>query len=74
MDTCGGASTIFATFGGNYASPGSYFVQMTVVPRDLLPAVREPGDDKHAPVVARADYTPKPMGSQSEAGRITPPR
>ena len=65
---------IVATFGGNYASPGTYFVQMTVIPRDLLPAVREPGDDKHAPVVPRADYTPKPMGPMSEADRITTPR
>lgn len=64
---------VVATFGGNYSSPGTFFVQMTVIPRDLLPAVREPGDDKRAPVVARPDFVPK-MGDTKEAGRITRPR
>jgi CubicO group peptidase (beta-lactamase class C family) len=64
---------VVATYGGNYSSPGTFYVQMTVTPRDLLPAVREPGDDKRAPVVPRADFTPK-IGDTKEAGRITPPR
>jgi CubicO group peptidase (beta-lactamase class C family) len=61
---------VICALGGNYASPGTYFVQMTVIPRDLLPAVREPGDDKNTPVVSRVDYAPK-LGDTKEAGRIT---
>ena len=42
---------VIGTFGGNYSSPGTYYIQMNVTPRLLLPAVREKGDDRKAPVV-----------------------
>ena len=64
---------VIESLGGNYSSTGTFFIQNTVIPRDLLPAVREPGDDASAPVVPRADYAPK-FGPREDGGRITPSR
>jgi CubicO group peptidase (beta-lactamase class C family) len=64
---------VIAAFGGNYSSPGTFYMQMNITPRYLLPAVREAGDDRNAPVVPREDYAPK-TGSKTESGPVTPPR
>jgi CubicO group peptidase (beta-lactamase class C family) len=61
---------VIATQGGNYASPGTFFVQMTVVPRDLLPAVREPGDDPHRPVTARTKGFAPRLGDTADGSPI----
>jgi CubicO group peptidase (beta-lactamase class C family) len=63
---------VIATFGGNYSSVGTFYVQMNITPRYLLPAVREAGDDKDAPVVARDDFAPK-IGAKTDGSRVTPP-
>lgn len=64
---------VIATFGGNYSSSaGTFFVQNHLVPRDLLPAVREEGDDRNAPVVPRTDdYVPK-RHPATATGPVTP--
>jgi CubicO group peptidase (beta-lactamase class C family) len=64
---------VIAGFGANYSSPGTVYVQRNITPRYLLPAVREAGDDKKAPVVPREDFAPK-MGSKTETGPVTQPR
>ena len=62
---------VIATFGGNYFSPGGWYVQLNVTPQYLLPAVREAGDDRNAPVVPRTDFAPK-KAPEAESGPITP--
>lgn len=47
---------VIATYGGNYSSKGTTHTSQNLTPRYILPAVREPGDDKSAPVVFREDY------------------
>jgi CubicO group peptidase (beta-lactamase class C family) len=64
---------VIAAFGGNYFSPGGWYVQLNLTPQFLLPAVREAGDDRHAPVVPRKDFAPK-KGPEAESGPIKPPR
>lgn len=32
---------VIATFGANYVSAGNYYVQLDVVPKHVLPAVKE---------------------------------
>lgn len=49
-------SLAVATFGGNYSTPGTITITHTLVPRFVLPSVREKGDDPHAPVEER-DFT-----------------
>jgi CubicO group peptidase (beta-lactamase class C family) len=49
---------VIATFGGNYADRVSFRLQQEFVPNYILPAVREPGDDPHAPVEPRQFETP----------------
>ena len=61
---------VIATYGGNYSSSGTFYVQMNLTPRYLLPAVREAGDDKSAPVIPRGDYAPK-IGPQTESGPVS---
>ncbi|MBV9492824.1 MAG: serine hydrolase, partial [Acidobacteria bacterium] len=51
-------SLAVATFGGNYSTPGTVTITHTLVPRFVLPAVREKGDDPHAPVVEREFTSP----------------
>ncbi|HET9228556.1 MAG TPA: serine hydrolase [Thermoanaerobaculia bacterium] len=49
---------VLATFGGNYADRVGLHIQQELAPNYILPAVREPGDDKNAPVVQRSFVTP----------------
>jgi CubicO group peptidase (beta-lactamase class C family) len=64
---------VITTFGGNFFRPGSWYVSLNTIPQYLLPAVREAGDDKKAPVVPRKDFAPK-KGPETESGPIKPPR
>jgi CubicO group peptidase (beta-lactamase class C family) len=49
---------VIATYGGNYADRVSFLLQQEYVPRYILPAVREPGDDPNAPVITPDFKTP----------------
>ncbi len=49
---------VIATFAGNYADRVGLRIQQDYVPNYILPAVREPGDDKSAPVIQRDFATP----------------
>jgi CubicO group peptidase (beta-lactamase class C family) len=60
---------VIATFIGNFSSKGMGNPQ-NLPPRYILPAVREPGDDKNAPVIFREDYV-TPYGPSPEAGPVT---
>jgi CubicO group peptidase (beta-lactamase class C family) len=62
---------VIATYGGNYFSPGGWYVQLNLTPQYLLPAVREAGDDRNAPVVPRKDFAPK-KGPEDDSGPIRP--
>lgn len=42
-----------------------------LTPRYILPAVREPGDDKSAPVIPREDYV-SPYGPSPVSGPVLP--
>jgi CubicO group peptidase (beta-lactamase class C family) len=59
---------IIGTFAGSYASRKGMFAASTEpIPRIILPAVREPGDDKNAPIVERvfeSAYGPSKDGSR----------
>jgi CubicO group peptidase (beta-lactamase class C family) len=59
---------VIATFAGNYSSKGSVDTQ-NLTPRYILPAVREPGDDKSAPVIPREDYV-TPYGRSEISGPV----
>src|SRR5688500_410063 len=63
---------VVATFAGNYSSKGSALTAH-VTPRYILPAVREPGDDKSAPVIPREDYS-SPYGRSEVSGPVSPPK
>jgi len=61
---------VIATFGGSYSSRSGMMAASTVpIPRIILPAVREAGDDKNAPVVER-DYV-SPYGRSTDGSRVT---
>ncbi|MBV9881631.1 MAG: serine hydrolase [Sphingomonadaceae bacterium] len=63
---------VVATMAGNYSSRVQISYTNMIVPRSILPAVREPGDDPHAPVQDRAFTSPYgrgPDGSRVVAGR-----
>jgi CubicO group peptidase (beta-lactamase class C family) len=49
---------VIAAFGGNYADRASLILQQEYVPRYILPAVRERGDDPNAPVRVQDYKTP----------------
>lgn len=49
---------VIATYGGSYASRVGLHIQQDFAPNYILPVVREPGDDKSAPVVFRDFATP----------------
>jgi CubicO group peptidase (beta-lactamase class C family) len=49
---------VIAIYAGNYSDRPAISVQQELVPRYLLPAVREPGDDPGAPVVPRSFTSP----------------
>jgi CubicO group peptidase (beta-lactamase class C family) len=59
---------VVATFAGNYSSKGMGNMQ-NLPPRYILPAVREPGDDKNAPVIFREDYV-TPYGRSPVSGPV----
>ncbi len=58
---------VVATLGGNFSSRGTRFMA-EVVPRSVLPAVRERGDDPNAPVAERNFVTP--YGPSPVSGRV----
>jgi hypothetical protein len=50
---------VIATFAANYSSRNpALLIQQELIPRYILPAVREPGDDPHTPVREREYKTP----------------
>jgi CubicO group peptidase (beta-lactamase class C family) len=60
---------VVATFAGNFSSRKGMFAASTdPIPRIILPAVREPGDDKNAPVVERIYVTP--YGASKDGSRV----
>ena len=62
---------VVTTMAGNYFSRKGQFAASTdPIPRSILPAVRETGDDPAAPVVER-QYT-TPYGKSSDGSRIRP--
>jgi CubicO group peptidase (beta-lactamase class C family) len=55
---------VIATFAANYSSRSAIHIQQELIPRYILPAVREPSDDKNAPVKERdynTPYGPSPL-------------
>ena len=59
-----------ATFAGNISSRKGMFAASTdPIPRIILPAVREPGDDKSAPIIERVYVTP--YGPSKDGSRVT---
>ncbi len=61
---------VIATFAGNFFSrKGMTAVSTDLITRLILPAVREPGDDKNAPVVERAIYV-SPYGPSKDGSRV----
>lgn len=53
-----GVDLVIAMYGGNYADRVGLRIQQDYVPNYILPAVREAGDDKNAPVTQREFVTP----------------
>ena len=49
---------VIATYAGNYADRVGLHIQQDYAPNYILPAVREPGDDRNAPVVQQNFHTP----------------
>jgi len=60
---------VVAFYAGNYSSRSQRDLGHTFVPRFLLPAVREAGDDKRAPVTER-DYT-SPYGRSTDGRPVS---
>ena len=61
---------IVGTFAGSYFSRKAMFAASTdPIPRIILPAVREPGDDRNAPVLER-EYV-SPYGASKDGSRVT---
>lgn len=65
---------VVATFAGNYSSKGTTHTSQNLIARYILPAVREPGDDKSAPVVPREDWVTPYGRSTAGSGPVSPPR
>ena len=61
---------VVAIYAANYNSRGPRDITHHYVPRYILPAVREAGDDRNAPVVDR-DYT-TPYGLSADGSRVSP--
>ncbi|MEA2337345.1 MAG: hypothetical protein QOE82_1352 [Thermoanaerobaculia bacterium] len=60
---------IVATFAGNFSSRKGMFAASTdPIPRIILPATREPGDDRNAPVIEREYVTP--YGPSKDGSRV----
>ncbi len=62
---------VIATYAGNYSSKGAINTQQNLIPRYILPAVREAGDDKGAPVIFREDYA-TPYGRSPKSEPVSP--
>lgn len=62
---------VIATFGGNYSSRSAIHIQQELIPRYILPAVREPGDNKNAPVKELEWKTP--YGRSPDGSRVKKP-
>jgi len=62
---------VIATYAGNYATRVGLHIQQDYIPNFILPAVREAGDDKNAPVIEGHFVTP--YGHSDENGRIVQP-
>ena len=61
---------IVATFAGNFSSRKGMFAASTdPIPRVILPAVRELGDDKTAPVTERVYVSP--YGPSKDGSRVS---
>ena len=60
---------VIATFAGNYATRVGLHIQQDYIPNYILPAVREPGDDKNAVVTENHFVTP--YGHSDVNGRVT---
>ncbi len=61
---------VVATFAGNFSSRKGMFAASTEpIPRIILPAVREPGDDRNAPVMER-EYV-SPYGASKDGSRVS---
>lgn len=60
---------VIATYAGNYSDQVSIDIQHNLIPRYILPAVREPGDDRNAPVREREYVTP--YGPSAISGRVS---
>jgi CubicO group peptidase (beta-lactamase class C family) len=61
---------VVATFAGNFSSRKGMFAASTEpIPRIILPAVREPGDDRNAPVIERQYVSP--YGTSKDGSRVT---
>jgi CubicO group peptidase (beta-lactamase class C family) len=62
---------IVATFAGSYSSrKGMFGASTDSIPHTILPAVREPGDDRNAPVVER-EYV-NPYGPSTDGSAVQP--
>ena len=61
---------VIATYAGSYSSRAALIIQQNLAPRYILPAVREPGDDKNAPVIPREDYL-SPYGPSKVSGPVS---
>ncbi|HTK94418.1 MAG TPA: hypothetical protein VL382_02175, partial [Terriglobales bacterium] len=62
---------VVAIYGANYASRTTGRIR-EIVPRFILPAVRQPGDPKNAPVTEQ-EYV-NPYGRSDDGSRIRAPR
>ena len=61
---------IVTTFAGSFSSRKGMFAASTdPIPRIILPAVREPGDDKNAPVIERVYVSP--YGTSKDGSRVS---
>jgi CubicO group peptidase (beta-lactamase class C family) len=49
---------VVATYGGNYADRVGLYMQQELTPNQILPAVREHGDDSETPVIPGNFETP----------------
>lgn len=65
---------VIATWGGNYGDRVGIHIQQELIPRYVLPAVREPGDDPNTPVVPRNFRTPYGPSPRSGPVQSTPAR
>jgi CubicO group peptidase (beta-lactamase class C family) len=63
-------SLVVGTFAGNYNSKGTLDITHHYVPRYILPAVREKGDDMRAPVQDRSYASPYGR-SPADGGRVS---